>query len=225
MTVEVFADIACPFCYIGERHFEQALAEARGAGAAAPEVRWRWRPFQLQPGLPEEGMDWRAFAEKKFGGWERAQAAFRHVAEMGAAAGLEMHPDRIARAVNTAKAHRLVLWAAEEGDAGAPQRLAEALFAAYFTRGRDVGSVETLAALAEETGLDAAGARAMLASERFAPEVERSQEEARRLGVTGVPFYVFHPGGAGGGDAYAVSGAQPVAVFRKALSNPTPHAG
>lgn len=221
MTVDVFADIACPFCYIGERHFERALAEAREAGAAPPEVRWRWRPFQLQPGLPEEGMDWRAFAEKKFGGWERARAAFRHVAEMGAAAGLEMHPDRIARAVNTAKAHRLVLWAAEAGDADAPQRLAETLFAAYFTEGRDVGDLDTLASLAEEAGLDAAGAQAVLAARRFAPEVEQSQEEARRLGVTGVPFYVFRPDEAGA-DAYAVSGAQPVGVFRRALTTPAP---
>lgn len=224
MTVEVFADIACPFCYIGERHFEQALAEAREADALPPEVQWRWRPFQLQPGLPEDGMDWRTFAERKFGGWPRAQAAFRHVAEMGQAAGLELHPERIARAVNTAKAHRLMLWAAEEGNSDASQRLAERLFAAYFTEGRDVGDAETLASLAERAGLDAAEARAVLASERFADEVEASQDEARRLGVTGVPFYIFRPDGEGE-DAYAVSGAQPVAVFRQALSNPMPHAG
>lgn len=206
MTVDVFADIACPFCYIGERHFEQALAEA------GREVTWRWRPFQLQPNLPKEGVPWEAFAEEKFGGSERAQAAFRHVAQMGAAAGLDFRFDRLSHAVNTIDAHRLVLWAAEQDRA---QELAQALFAAYFTEGRHVGDAEELARLTGETELDVQEARAVLASDRFEGAVEESQQEARRLGVTGVPFYIFRDGP---DDARAVSGAQPVEVFRRALA-------
>jgi predicted DsbA family dithiol-disulfide isomerase len=215
MTVDVFADVACPFCYIGERHFEQALAEVRSE-QEAPEIAWRWRPFQLQPGLPAEGTDWRPFAEKKFGSWERAQATFRRVEEMGEAAGVDFRFDRMEKAVNTTDAHRLVLWAGEQDSTGAQKDAAEALFAAYFTAGRDVGDAATLAQVAGEAGLDAGAAREMLASERFAGRVEESQQEARRLGVTGVPCYIFD--GESEDDARAVTGAQPAAVFRRALA-------
>jgi predicted DsbA family dithiol-disulfide isomerase len=207
------------------RHFEQALAGAR-AEEEAPEIAWRWRPFQLQPELPAEGTDWRSFAERKFGSWRRAQATFRHVEEMGEAAGLAFRFDRMEKAVNTTDAHRLVLWAgAQDADGqktGAQQRdgaahsVAEALFAAYFTEGRDVGDAATLAQVAAESGLSADAAREMLASERFAEAVEESQREARRLGVTGVPFYLFD--GDDEDEARAVSGAQPAAVFRRALA-------
>jgi predicted DsbA family dithiol-disulfide isomerase len=133
--------------------------------------------------------------KKKFGSWKRAQATFRRVEELGEAAGLAFRFDRMEKAVNTTDAHRLVLWAgAQDADGqktGAQQRdgaahsVAEALFAAYFTEGRDVGDAATLAQVAAESGLSADAAREMLASERFAEAVEESQREARRLGVTG----------------------------------------
>jgi predicted DsbA family dithiol-disulfide isomerase len=230
MTVDVFADIACPFCYIGEGRFAEALAEVRSESPER-EVTWRWRPFQLQPGLPPEGRPWRPFAEQKFGSWERAQAMFERVEQMGADTGLDFRFDRLEKAVNTADAHRLVLWAGDEGEETQQQAVAEALFAAYFTEGRDVGDPDVLAAVAGEAGLDADAAREMLASDRFADAVTESQEEARRRGVTGVPLYVFggengsEDGGPNDRAARAVSGAQPVEVFRQALTGGEQQAG
>ena len=233
MTVDVFADIACPFCYIGEGRFAEALAEVRSESPER-EVTWRWRPFQLQPGLPPEGRPWRPFAEQKFGSWERAQAMFERVEQMGADTGLDFRFDRLEKAVNTADAHRLVLWAGEGKQSGGRERqqaVAEALFAAYFTEGRDVGDPDVLAAVAGEAGLDADAAREMLASDRFADAVTESQEEARRRGVTGVPLYVFgsengsENGGPNDRAARAVSGAQPVEVFRQALTGDEQQAG
>jgi predicted DsbA family dithiol-disulfide isomerase len=124
LKIEVFADIACPWCYIGEHRLERALA-------ARPElqVEWRWRPFQLQPNLPASGIPWDTFASAKFGGAARAQAMFEHVAGVGAEEGIQFAFDRIATAPNTADAHRLILFAQETGR---QRDAALALFRAFY---------------------------------------------------------------------------------------------
>jgi predicted DsbA family dithiol-disulfide isomerase len=202
MKIEVFADIACPWCYIGERRLRKAL-EARPEVA----VDLRWKPFQLQPQLPPEGVPWSEFAPKKFGGWERARMMFGHVAQAGAADGIRFDFDRVATAANTRDAHRLVLFAEERGRAW---EAAEALFAAYFAEGRDLGDREELVEIGRQAGLDAEELRAMLEGSEYVADVEESQAFAERAGITGVPFVIFD-------DRLAVSGAQPVELFVRAI--------
>ena len=202
MTLDVFADIACPWCYIGEARLQAALAARPGLG-----VERRWRPFQLQPDLPRAGTPRDAFFERKFGGADAMSAAFAHVAEAGRADGLRFDFDRLAGAPNTTDAHRLVLLGETYGRAF---ETADALFEGYFADGRDLGDPGDLVAIAEHAGLPGADARAVLEGDRFEAEVAQSQDVAQRSGVRGVPLYLF-------GDQFALSGAQPVAAFVQAL--------
>ena len=202
MLIEVYADIACPWCYIGERRLAQALAQRPDI-----EVERRWRPFQLQPDLPPQGLPWAEFVATKFGGGAQAERMFARVAQAGAPDGIDFRFDRVATAPNTLDAHRLVLFAAERGQ---EWPMADALFAAHFSEGRDLNDPDQLVAVAESVGLDAAAVRAYLASDAGIAEVAASQEQAERLGITGVPFYVID-------GRYGLSGAQPVDVFVRAL--------
>ena len=202
MQIDIYADVVCPWCYIGERRLEQALAQRPDL-----QVTRHWRPFQLQPGMPKQGLPWAEFAERKFGGARNMQAAFGQVAAAGAADGLEFRFDQVASAPNTVDAHRLIVWAAQHGK---HWELANALFAAYFTHGRDLNDVEQLVEVAAQVGLDADRVRAFLVTDEGAADVQQSQRDAAELGVSGVPFFVFN-------DQFAVSGAQPVAMFVRAL--------
>jgi predicted DsbA family dithiol-disulfide isomerase len=206
LRIDVFADIACPWCYIGEARLERALA-----ARPAVDVEWRWRPFQLQPGLPAGGVPWAEFAEQKFGGLAHAERMFAHVTAVGAADGLDFRFERMASAPNTGDAHRLVLFA---GRAGLQRGAAAALFRAYFSEGRDLNDPAALAEVGAAAGLDADALREHLRGGADVDAVLRSQEEARRLGVTGVPFYVFD-------GRFAVSGAQPEDAFVQAIDSAT----
>lgn len=203
VSIDVYADIACPWCYVGRAHLETALDRRPDLN-----VHRRWRPFQLQPGLPPEGRDFQAVLEKKFGGWERAQRMFERVREMGAEHDLTFHFNAIDVAPNTADAHRLVLWAQDEHGAG--DALATALFHAYFTDGRNVSDPDVLVDCAAAEGLGAEAARTMLDEGAYAAAVRESQQQAQRLGVTGVPCYVLN-------ERHAVTGAQPAEVLVEAL--------
>ena len=201
MTIDVYADLACPWCYIGEAHLAAALAQRPGLG-----VDRRWRPFQLQPDLPPEGAPRESF-HAKFGGPERTEAAFAQTARAGEAAGLAFDFARLAGAPNTTDAHRLVLLA---GEYGRTWEAVDALFAGYFAEGRDLGDAADLVALAEHAGVPGADARALLGDDRYRADVRRSQTIAQRSGIGGVPLYLF-------GDHFALSGAQPVEAFVQAL--------
>ena len=201
MTLDVFADIACPWCYIGEANLAAALAQR-------PDLRVerRWRPFQLQPDLPRTGGP-PGFFEAKFGGPAQREAAFARAAEAGEAAGLTFDFARLAGAPNTLDAHRLVLLA------DAHQRtweMVDALFAGYFAHGRDLNDAGDLVAIAGEAGVPEAAVRELLASDRYEAEIAWNQEVARRVGITGVPLYLF-------GERFALSGAQPVEALVQAL--------
>ncbi|PEN11487.1 disulfide bond formation protein DsbA [Longibacter salinarum] len=206
LIIDVHADIACPWCYIGHQRLEQALEKR-------PEldVVLRWRPFQLQPGMPAEGRPWREFAQEKFGGWDKAQQMFERVKAVGSEDGLVFNFDSMEVAPNTADAHRLVLWA--EGQSAGVE-MSERLYAAYFADGKNVSDRNVLARCAADAGLDPDAAREMLQSEDWKQEVVRAQDLARQRGVTGVPFHVFD-------ERYAVSGAQPVEAFVRALDTAT----
>jgi predicted DsbA family dithiol-disulfide isomerase len=203
LTIDVWADVACPWCWIGERRLERALAER-------PQwrVTRRWHPFQLQPGIAPTGVPWEEFARAKFGGAERAAAMFAHVAAAGAEDGLEFRFDRMASAPNTTDAHRLVLLARR---GGREWEMADALFAAYFRDGADLNDRERLVALASGAGVDADTARELLAGDELRDHVAAGQDEARLVGVQGVPFFVLD-------EKWAVSGAQPVDTWTGLLN-------
>jgi predicted DsbA family dithiol-disulfide isomerase len=198
MRIEVWADVVCPWCWIGETRLYHALEQRPDVQAEVV-----WRPFQLQPDLPPEGTPWDEVVRTKFGGPERARAMFQHVANAGAADGLEFDFERIAAHPNTRDAHRLVLLAQE---AGIGREMAEALFRANFQEGRDIGKTGVLADVAAQVGLDRDRVARFLGGDQLGRVVDESQAEAQSLGVNGVPFFVID-------GKYAFSGAQPLETF------------
>ena len=206
LVVDVFADIACPWCYIGERRLHRAI-DALRTETPGLEAEVRWRPFQLQPDLPADGLPWRPFAEHKFGGWDAAQDSFRYVERAARTDDIEFRFEDIARAANTTDAHRLLLFAETRGRTAS---IAEALFRAYFTEGRDIGDLDTLVEIGAAEGLDEGDVRAFLESDLGRAEVQAAQEAAERMGISGVPFYIIDR-------RYALSGAQPEQAFREVL--------
>ena len=202
MRIDVYADVVCPWCYVGERRLEGALR-------ARPdlEVERRWRPFQLRPEMPEGGLPWRTFALEKFGGEENMERAFAHVAAAGEPDGARFDFDRVASAPNTVDAHRLILHAQERGK---QWQMADALFRGYFVEGRDLNDANDLAAMAHGAGLAPDEARTFLGGDAGVEDVRESQRTAAELGIEGVPFYVID-------GRYAVSGGQPAEVWLRTL--------
>ena len=197
-TIDVVSDVVCPWCFIGKRRLEAALARLRAAEPDLP-VDVRWHPFQLNPDLPPDGVDRKGYLEAKFGGPERAREVYARVEAAGRTVDIPFAFDAIVRQPNTRDAHRLIAWgqSRREGD---PDALVEGLFRAYFLEGRFVGDRDELVRIAADAGYDAADARACLASGAFAAEVDDADRQARAHGVSGVPFFVF-------GGRTALSGA------------------
>ena len=206
LTIDVVSDVVCPWCFIGKRRLEAALRELK---RERPEVapRIRWLPFFLNPDTPEEGEPYRPFLEKKFGGPEQLAQIWAQIAEAGRSAGIAFAFERIGKRANTLKAHRLIHRAQTRGDADA---LVERLFAAQFLDGRDVGDAAELARLAADCGEDEAAALAYLRTEEDADAVRAGFDRAQRMGVTGVPFFIF-------AGRYGIGGAQPPEVLLDAL--------
>ena len=201
MRIQVFSDSVCPWCYIGKRHLEQALTQADIGPADI-----QWRAFQLNPDLPPEGRDRREYLDAKFGGPDAVRTIHARIEAAGRGAGIEFRFDRITRSPNTFNAHRLIRLADTQQRAAA---MVEALFRAYFVEGHDIGDTDTLAELARASSL-AVDLRAWLAGDGQRAEVLEDLQTARRLGIGGVPFFILE-------ERYALSGAQPVAVFVQAL--------
>lgn len=205
-SVNVISDVVCPWCFIGKRHLEAALAEYRRRHPEqAPSV--HWHAYQLNPDLPGGGADRRTYLERKFGGPQRAAEIYAHVAQAGQRAGLDFQFDRILMQPNTTQAHRLIARAADEGTQDA---MVEALFRAYFLDGRNLTDDTVLADLAEEAGLDRDAASAFLASDALTDRVTDDAALAQRIGVQGVPFFIFN-------QRLACSGAQPPEVLVEAM--------
>ena len=201
LTIDIYSDVICPWCFIGKRRLEKALALA-GKTATV-----RWHPFQLNPDMPREGVERRAYRIKKFGSWERSLELDAQVGRAFAGEGLAFNSDTMARTPNTFDAHRLI-WLA--GERGVQDAVVESLFRAYFTDGRDLSDRATLAAVAVEGGLNADEVNELLAGERGSAEVRQREMQGRHLGITGVPFFVVN-------NAVALTGAQPPELFLKAF--------
>ncbi len=212
LRVDVWSDIVCPWCAIGKRRLEKALAQFEHRD----EVEVTWRAFELDPSAPalQQGDNAARLARKYGSSREQAAARMQQVTELAARDGLEF--DLVgARSGNTFDAHRVLHLAAERGVQGAVK---ERFFQGYMSEREAIGDREVLVKLASEAGLDAADVRETLASDRFAADVRAEEDAARRLGITGVPFFVL-------GGALGVSGAQPPAVLLQALEEAWNHAG
>ncbi|WP_029145471.1 DsbA family oxidoreductase [Microbacterium luticocti] len=203
ITIDVWSDIACPWCYIGKRNLEKGLAAASATGDA-PEVEVVFHSFELSPDTPVDfdGDEIDFLAGHKGMPREQVQQMLERVTGVAADAGLDYRFDLL-KHTNTVKAHELLHFAKQQGR---QHEMAERLMAAYFTEGRHVGRVDDLVALAEEAGLDAAAAREALESGRHLDAVRADQAQAAAYGINGVPFFVID-------GKYGVSGAQPPEAF------------
>ncbi len=195
MRVEIWSDVVCPWCYIGKRHFESALARFEHRD----EVEVVWRAFELDPAAPVErvGVYIDRLASKYRIPVAEAEAMVERMTRVGDDVGVDMRFDR-ARPGNTFDAHRLIHLGLERGVQGAVK---ERLLAATFTEGRPTGRAETLVEVGVEAGLDETEVRALLAGDRFAGEVREDETLARSFGITAVPYFVLDR-------KYAVPGAQ-----------------
>ncbi len=200
MKLEVYSDTICPWCYVGFARLQQALA-------ARPElaVEVAWLPYELNPDLPPEGEDRKAYMLRRFGDVNRFAAGQRQLIELGASLGIDFQFERVSRAPNTRRSHALINWAGEAG-AAAQSRVKERVLRAHFTEGRDIADPEQLVALAAECGLDAEAARAALDEPARRATIVALETQAQRWGISGVPTFIFER-------RYAFSGAQPLEVF------------
>ncbi len=198
MLIDIISDVVCPWCFIGKRRLERALA-------ARPDfdIEIAWRPFQLNPDMPPEGMDRAAYLAAKFGSPAQAAHIYDEIARAGTDEGIAFAFDRIERTPNTIDAHRLIRLA---GENGCQDRVVELLFLRYFEAGADIGEVESLVEIAVEAGLDDGMTRAELESARGLDAVRLADLKVRRMGVAGVPCFIVD-------GRYAVSGAQAPEVF------------
>src|SRR5579863_8817205 len=181
-VIDVVSDVVCPWCYLGKKRLEAALSES-GESAVV-----RWRPYQLDPTIPAEGLDRHAYLEAKFGSGDRLKSAHQHLRAMGAELGIAYDFDAIERAPNTLDAHRLIRWALA---AGAQDRIVDRLFQLYFEEARDISDRGLLTEVAAAAGMDSGQVWAALQSRIDVEGVQREIAEAQRIGVTGVPFFIF----------------------------------
>ncbi|KTS06136.1 MULTISPECIES: DsbA family oxidoreductase [Microbacterium] len=203
IKIDVWSDIACPWCYIGKRNLENGLA-ATADDDDAPVVEIEYHSFELSPDTPEDfhGGEVDYLSQHKGISPDQAREMLDRVTGVAAEAGLAYRFD-ILQHTNTVKAHELLHFAKENGK---QLELAEVLMSAYFLEGKHVGRDDDLVALAVEVGLDEDAAREALASQRYRAAVRADQEQAQQFGITGVPFFVID-------GKYGVSGAQPVEAF------------
>jgi predicted DsbA family dithiol-disulfide isomerase len=201
MQIDIYSDIVCPWCYAGKRRLERALASVGG------DVHVTWRPFQLNPTMPLEGMDRTTYLKGKFGNLEVFDRMQEQLLAAGSEEGIPFTFEKIQRTPNTFAAHRLVWYAAEHGQ---QDEVVEALFRAYFVEGKNIGDMKTLAHTAAEGGLDRTEIEHFLASEKGVVEVKAEEAAGRRLGIRGVPYFVLN-------DRVAISGAQPPDIIVSAI--------
>lgn len=206
LTIDVVSDVVCPWCYIGKRKLEAALALPEAANL--PNVVIRWHPFQLNPDLASEGVSRQQYLADKFGGAERAAEIYERVRAAGQAVGLTLNIDGIAQQPNTLAAHALIAFA-QSGDADGSD-ITERLFRAYFVENRFIGSLDVLANIAEEAGLNGEDARAFVTDPEQLEAVAQADAHVRSLGINGVPFFIFN-------QKVSVSGAHDPATLLGAM--------
>ncbi len=210
LTIRVWSDLACPWCWIGKRTLDQAIA------AFDHPVTLSWHAFELNPNAPAtapQSVDYAQRLANKYGtSYQKAQGFIDRMVAAGQDRGVAIDFDRI-RPSNTFNAHRLVVWS---GEHGLQTELKERLFSAYLSEGRSLSDPETLTACAEAAGLDRSDAVQIIASSEYADQVRHDQQLAVTMGITGVPCFVF------GSENIAVSGAQPPEVLLQTMRQARP---
>jgi predicted DsbA family dithiol-disulfide isomerase len=206
LTIEVVSDVVCPWCFIGKRRLEAALELYAQARPDAPAPKVSFHPFQLNPDLPPEGMLRADYVARKWGGRSSAEV-YARVSGVGKEVGIDFEFDRIVRQPNTRAAHALISLAASQGVQPAVK---EAMMQAYFIDGRDLTDIDTLVEIAERAGVDPKRAREHLADPDALRAIDGADLEARRIGVEGVPFFIFNR-------RFAVSGAQEAPTLLDAM--------
>lgn len=205
MKIEIWSDIACPFCYIGKRRLEQALEQFEHKDKVTIE----WKSYLLNPDLvPEPGQSLYAYLSKSKG-WSMAYTmqANQQVLEMAREVGLNYQLDKV-RIANTTDAHRIIQLAKQKG---LDDTIEEAFFDAYFTKGADLGDHEVLVDIAVRAGISESEARQVLNEQLLGDKISQDIYESTQIGVRGVPFFVFD-------NRYGISGAQPLEVFTRTLN-------
>lgn len=204
LTVDVVSDVMCPWCFIGKRRLEAAIGER-------PEIAFdiRWRPFQLDATIPEDGMDRQTYLSKKFGGPARAAEIYENIRFAGETAGIEFAFDRIGKSPNTLNAHRLIRWSAA---ADVQNAIVEDLFTAFFLEGEDIGDIDTLVEIGARHGLDPELLRNLFEEGADRDLIEREIALAHKMGVEGVPCFILN-------DRFIVMGAQSSDVLAQAFDH------
>ncbi|MEI2301066.1 DsbA family oxidoreductase [Ensifer sp. MJa1] len=204
VSIDIVSDVVCPWCYLGKARLDQAIANVPDVHVAV-----QWRPYQLNPDLPPEGVDHKKHLAAKLGGQEAVDRAHDMLRELGTADGIAFDFDAVKVSPNTLDAHRLVRWAATQG-ADAQSTVVDRLFKANFEEGLNVGDHAVLLDIAEQSGLDRPVIAALLSSGADKDAVKEEVGMAREMGVTGVPCFIIE-------GQYAVMGAQSVEVLTNAL--------
>ena len=204
IKLDIMSDPICPWCYIGKAHLDRALA-------SEPDHPFliEWHPFQLNPDMPKGGMDRREYLEGKFGGKEAAVKAYAPVVEHAQKAGLTINFEAMKRTPNTLDAHRLIHWA------GIEQRqtyVVDLLFKAYFVDGRDIGSAEVLADIADTAEMDAGMVTRLLDTDEDLKNVRDRDAHSRKMGISSVPTFIV-------AQQHAVPGAQPPEMWVKVIQD------
>ncbi|MXN30514.1 DsbA family oxidoreductase [Delftia sp. CH05] len=205
VEIQVTYDFICPWCWIGHEHLKAALKEANLE--VAPTV--KYLPYELNPAMPKDGQNRKAYRSAKFGSWVRSQAMDADVTLAGKRAGVEFNYDRVEVTPNTRLAHRLMFFAQGKGDVAKTAALFEAIFSAYFSEGQNIGTAEVLVKLAERAGFDADAVRSLLATNDGEREVVADELRAQVAGIRSVPTVRI--------DGVPVSGAQPASVLAQVL--------
>jgi predicted DsbA family dithiol-disulfide isomerase len=202
LTIDVVSDVVCPWCFIGKRRLEKAIALRADLNAEV-----RWHPFFLNPWVPREGIDRETYLKTKFGSVERYAEISKRITAAGAEEQIPFALDKITRQPNTIDCHRLIHWARLEGDTSAVK---ERLMALYFIEGADLSDPEVLVRAGTDCGMDGAVIHRLLASEADVDQVAAEAKQASDSGITGVPCFIL-------GGSFAVSGAQAPAYLADAM--------
>ncbi len=205
VNIDIVSDVVCPWCYLGKNRLDQAIANVAGE----VDVAIQWRPYQLNPDLPPEGVDHKRHLAAKLGGQDAVDRAHQMLEDLGREAGIAFDFDAVKISPNTLDAHRLIRWASTSGTAAQAETV-RLLFKANFEEGKNVGDHAVLLDIAEQAGLDRPVIAALFASDADKDAVKQEIEMAREIGVTGVPCFIIE-------QQYAVMGAQSVEVLTNAL--------
>lgn len=198
MQIDIFSDTICPWCYVGKKRFEAALAQRPDLNASVV-----WHPFELNPDMDEEGMDREEFYREKFGEGDKREAMRANLVNVGDAIGIPFAFEKSTRIPNTARSHALIFWAQQQGRGN---EVVEALFKAYFTSGQDIGDIEVLSDIAASAGMDRELVNARLESDYDLEAIRAVSRRAKDLGLSGVPCFIINR-------KFTVVGAQDTDIF------------